>query len=407
MTSTGRPSRASRAAAAVVMARLMAVLLLLAVFACLSPPLQVHAADDSNSGPLTQVPTLNPQQLNSALGTLSQGTNSTQLQQLISLFQSEMSSGNYTRAASTLVQLKALSASQNNSQALNALLQSLSVGGDGASINGTMLASLLSAASSPPFQTGTTSSGQSKQTLSLDMQSLANLLQYVNGTLASELLQKEGLAGPGGSSGSGSSGLLGNSTGAAGKAAGASMQPTMAGLSWFSGLSMPSLDTPSLPVGAPSTSVSALPLLELAVPLFTIAAAIVLFYARGRLMMSKLVGAQRLTGGPHLDGPGYSDGTDGGTGALAGATSSTSSPRYVIEFYFGKAVRLMARRGVPKLESETAREFTTKCDGAPERPHVRTISSLYEKAKFSGQDVVGDEASLAATSFHAMERENR
>jgi Domain of unknown function (DUF4129) len=384
MTSTG--SFAPRHSAA--LAPLIVVFLLLTIFGSLALP--VRAADDWNSGPLTQVPTLNPQQLSSALGTLSQGTNSTQLQQLISLFQSEMDSGNYTAAASTLVQLKGLSADQDNSQALNALLQSLSVGSNGASVNGTMLASLLSAASSPPYQTG--SSSQSKQTVSLDMLSLANLLQYVNGTLASELLQKEGLGGDLGGSNSTAAGKTGLVPG------------NLPGLSGFSGLSMPSLDAPSLSVATPSTSVSALPLAEIAIPMFIVAAAVAIFYSRARIM-TRLAGAQSLLGSAPDGTRGHGGEGNNDLAAGAGTAGAPTNPRAKIEFYFGKAVRLMARRGVQKPDSETAREFTARCEGSPERPHVNTISSLYEKAKFSGQDVGGPEANLAATSFHAMERE--
>jgi len=84
-----------------------------------------------------------------------------------------------------------------------------------------------------------------------------------------------------------------------------------------------------------------------------------------------------------------------------------TDPRKRIEFYFGKAVRLMARRGVTKSESETHREFSSKCEGTPEREQVGTISSLYEKAKFSGQEVGGSDAYLAASSYLAMEKEKR
>ena len=73
----------------------------------------------------------------------------------------------------------------------------------------------------------------------------------------------------------------------------------------------------------------------------------------------------------------------------------------------GRAVRLMGVRGVPKMESETHREFSSKCEGTPERPHVSAISSLYEKAKFSGQAIGSPEADLAASEFFAMGREER
>ena len=42
-----------------------------------------------------------------------------------------------------------------------------------------------------------------------------------------------------------------------------------------------------------------------------------------------------------------------------------------------------------------------------ERPHVSAISSLYEKAKFSGQDVESPDADSAAAAFFAMGKEER
>jgi hypothetical protein len=360
---------------------LVAGFLLLTVIGAVAMP--VHAADDSNAGQLTKLPTVSSQQLNQALNTLSQGTNDTQLQQLLSQFQSQLNSGNYAGAASTLVKLQDLTGSQDSgaSPALNALLQSLSVGSNGASIDAKMLASLLNDASAS--QAG--ASNKSKQTLSLDMQSLADLMQYANATLASELLQRSGLL---------EQGALGNSSRLTGSA------PSIAapGLSGAPGLSIPSVEAPSLAVGAPSaTGLLEIPLTVFAVLLLMTAAAVALFFSRGRV--AKLIGAQSLPGTTRMRG---SHGADDNEGVVA-----PTDPRKKIEFYFGKAVRLMSRRGVPKLESETHREFSTKCESMPERPHVSTISSLYEKAKFSGQDVGQSDASLASSSFLAMEKEER
>jgi len=354
---------------------LAAALLLLALVSILAVP--VHAADDSNSGQLTQVPTVSPQQLSSALSALSQGTNNTQLQQLLSQFQSQLNSGNYNDAASTLAQLQGLSASQNGgaSQSLSALLQSLSVGSNGASVNANTLASLLSQSSGS--QAG--ASSQSKQTLSVDMQSLANLMQYANATMASELLQNSSLLSQGAFAGG--SGLTGGAP------------ITLPRISGIPGFSVPSIGAPSFSVGAPSAGLPAIPLAAFALPLLAVAFVAALFFSRGRIV--GLVGTQSLPGTPLLRG-----GRDEGGDAPA-------DPRKRIEFYFGRAVRLMARRGVPKLDSETHREFSSKCEGLPEREHVSTISSLYEKAKFSGQDVGPPDAYLAAASFIAMEKEDR
>jgi len=351
----------------------------LMLIACLGPlAVPAHAADDSNAGKLAQAPTVSAAQLNSTLGTLAQGTNDTQLQQLIAQFQSEMNSGNYSGAASTLVQLQGLSAGLKggSSQSLSALLQSLSVGSNGASVNASTLASLLSQASAS--QAG--ASSQSKQTLSLDMQSIANLMQFANATMASELLQNSSLLSQSAFAGSG--GL-------------ASAPISLPGVSGFSGLSIPSVGAPSLSVGTPSGGLPAIPLTAFVVPILAVAAVAALFFSRGRVV--RLIGTQSLPGMALLRGGSNED----------GGVAPPTDPRGKIEFYFGKAVRLMARRGVPKLESETHREFSAKCEGTPERPHVSMISSLYEKAKFSGQKVEGSDAYLAASSFLAMEKEER
>lgn len=346
-------------------------LLVLFVGAVAAP---AHAADDSNAGQLTQVPTVTSQQLGSALSTLEQGNNDTQVQQLLSQFQSEMNSGDYSGAASTLVQLQGLSQNNPNvSPALNALIQSLSVGPEGATVNANTLSSLLDSSSA----SGT--SAKSQQQLSVDMQSLAGLMQYANSTLASQLLQKSDL-------------LSQNAFGSSGVTA----VPAIAlpGASGFSGLSMPSIGTPSLSVGTPSGGVPAIPLAALAATLLAVVAVAALYFFRGRIV--RLVGSQSLPGIPLLRASKAEE---------AGPVPADARAR--IEYYFGRAVSLMSRRGVPKLESETHREFSSKCERAPEGRQVGTISSLYEKAKFSGQEVGTADANLAASSFMAMEKQER
>jgi len=353
---------------------LATALVLVACVGALAVP--AHAADDSNAGQLAQVPTVNPAQLRSTLGTLAQGTNDTQLQQLLSQFQSQLGSGNESGASSTLGQLQNLSASQPGAVTppLNALLNSLSVGNSGASVNSGLLASLLSSGSS----------NESKQQLSVDMQSLAGLMQYANSTLASGLLQNSSLLSQ--------NAFLGSNGVSIGGA-----PVAVPGLSGLPSLSLPSAGAPSLSIGTPSGGLPSIPLTAFLIPLVVAAMAAALFFSRGRVV--RLIGSQSLPGMTLMRG-GRDDG-EKEVGAIP------SDPRNRIEFYFGKAVRLMGRRGVPRLESETHREFSSKCEGTPERPHVSTISSLYEKAKFSGQEVGSPEADLAASEFCAMGKEER
>ena len=349
--------------------------MLVACLGALAVP--AHAADDSNAGTLTQVPTVAPSQLGSTLGTLAQGTNDTQVQQLLAQFQSEMNSGNYSGAASTLVQLQNLSANNPNvSPALNALIQSLSVGSNGASVNSNSLASLLNSNSASG------AGSEPAQKLSLDMQSLANLMKYANSTLASELLQNSSLLSQSAFAGSG------------GVAAGGA-PITMPGVSGLSHLPVPSVGAPSLSVGTPSGVLPAVPLTAFAIPLVAAAAFAALYLSRGRLV--RLIGSQSLPGMTLLRG--------GEAKGEKEVLTIPADPRKRIEYYFGRAVRLMGRKGVPKSESETHREFSSRCEGTPERPHVRTISSLYEKAKFSGLEVGNPEADLAASEFSAMGKE--
>ena len=348
------------------------------LFACVGAlALPAYAADDSNAGQLAQVPTVSPTQLGSTLGTLAQGTNDTQLQQLLSQFQSQLNGGNYSAASSTLGQLQNLSASQPGSvpPSLGALLNSLSVGSNGATVNSGTLASLLSSGAG---------SSESAQQLSGDMQSLASLMQYANSTLASELLQNSSLL-----SQSAFGGSNGVSVGGAPVA--------LPGLSGLSHLSVPSVGTPSLSVGTPSANITAIPLTAFLIPLAAAAAVAALYFSRGRIV--RLIGSQSLPGMPLLRGVKEESAME--VGAIP------ADPRKRIEFYFGRAVRLMRRRGVPKLESETHREFSSRCEGTPERPHVSAISSLYEKAKFSGQEVGTPEADLAASEFLAMSKDEQ
>lgn len=334
--------------------------------------LPVHAADDSNGGTLAQVPTLSTQQLNSAIAALSQGQESGQVQQLLSQFQSQMAAGNYSAASSTLGSLQGLSSSDPGSvpPSLNALLQSLSVGDNGASVDGNTLTNQLSDLSD---------SGESPHQLSVDMASLANLMQYANSTLASELLQNSTLLSQSAFTGAG------GSLGTAGV--------TLPGVSGFSDMSVPSVTAPSFGVRGISASAPQVPIDAFILPMVLVGAVVGLYYSRGRI--ARMATSSRLPSIPFFKRS---------TATPEAIAPVPDDPRSKIEYYFGRAVALMGRRGVPKGQSETHREFSAKCDPEPEMPHVSTLSSLYEKAKFSGEEVSGSDATQAASSFSSMEK---
>jgi len=324
-----------------------------------------HAADDTNSAPLTQGSTVSPQALSSALSQLAQGTNDTQLQGLINQLDTQLESGNYGSAASTLLELQGYSNNNSVPDSLKALLQSLSINGDGASIDPTLLSKLL----------GTNSGGaadlanENPNKMSLDLSSLANLLQGVDPSLASQLLQQStSLAGAGA--------ISANSPGQIVTPPGI---PNLA-------IAAPSLAAPSLPMSGPA----AVPLVSptsLVLPLAVLLAVVALFLSRKSL--AKLAGKQAL--------PGVSLASDEEEPMII-----PGEPRRRIAFYFAKTVSVMGRRGVTKMKYETHREFYQKLDERAEKPYVGTISTLYEKAKFSGQEVTQAEADQAARAFSGV-----
>jgi hypothetical protein len=89
-------------------------------------------------------------------------------------------------------------------------------------------------------------------------------------------------------------------------------------------------------------------------------------------------------------------------GGKAGG-SGMRSPRDTVIHYFGETVSTMNTRGVPRLRYETHREFSSKCSPRPEAPPVSGISTLYEKAMFSGQEVTQPDADEAQQHAHIVE----
>lgn len=83
--------------------------------------------------------------------------------------------------------------------------------------------------------------------------------------------------------------------------------------------------------------------------------------------------------------------------------SGLRNPRDTVIYYFGKTVSTMDTRGVPRLRYETHREFSSKCSPRPEAPPVAGISTLYEKAMFSGQEVTQPDADEAQQYAHVVD----
>lgn len=333
-------------------AAVITILLLLA-------PLAVRAADDSNSQNLASSPTVSPQQLSSSLNSLAQGFNDTNFQQQLSQFNAQLSSGNLNGAASTLVQLQAdAQANPNTPASLNALLQSLNIGSNGASIDPNLLSSLLGLSNTNPYGVSGKLANESPTKVSVDLATLANLLQGTDPSLASQLLRQASQAGL-----------------------------TTAPLG-FGAIRPPQISAPLISSAA-QNGLPGLDAQSLLFPFVIIAAVAAVYLSRNRVRT--LVGKQVV--------PGAAEPVDDGSyGDL-----DPSNPRHRIMLAFGRTVRIMRTKGVSKLRSETHREFSSKCEGSPSASYVSKISQQYERAKFSTLPVFPSDADDVQKEVETLE----
>ncbi len=322
--------------------------------------LTAHAADDSNSRDLTVSPSLSPQAVSSTLNSLSQGLNDPKLSQELSQLNSQLSSGNNNAAASTLLQLKADSqSSPGASDALKALLQSLSVGPNGASIDSGLLSTLLGLNNISPNGVPAGLRNESPNQVSVDLNTIANLLKGVDPNLAAKLIN----------------------------------DATQLGLG-SAGLSLGNLRPPAITAPSITSGPGAFPILnpqELLLPALLIAAVVAVYFSRNRML--RVLGTQALP----IEAEAEDDGLYPGL--------NPQDPRHRIIILFGRAVQIMRTKGVPKLRSETHREFSSKCEPRPEAQHVTRVSQLYERAKFSALVVDSHDAENAQTEVNMMEKE--
>src|SRR2546425_2236043 len=340
-------------------------------FVLLSPLATVFAADDTNSGNLTPNPTLTPEQVASALTALGQGTNDSSIQQLLQQLNSQVSSGNNAAASSTILQLKADSNNPSMSASMKALLQSISAGKNGLTVDPQLLSALLGANNPTPNGVPSNLRNESPSRIPVDLNTLANLLQYVDPTLASSLLGEAG-------------------------------QPTQ----------VPQGQKGIPPITPPAINLNKLGLPAISTPTFGSAGHGVPLPARNPadFASSLLAAGPTITGCPSRDRFGRLLGSQkspaaGEVGELeADPGLVPNTPKERIIAIFRKSVRLMRGRGVPKFRHETHREFSSKCSERPEGEHIETISSLYEKAVFSGNEVTPSDATLAEREGESVEK---
>lgn len=297
--------------------------------------------------------------LKNLLGNMSsQQPNNTQLASLFSQFNSSSLSGNSNSTASAMSHLQSYLQSQN-STLFGDLVKSLQTSSNGTlAINPAQFESLLNfGANGLPSGIG----GNLLQNIA-GLSSLANLLSGVNPQLSQRLLNSakdislnSGLNMPSGSSSFGS----------------------------LNGLKTPSLATPKL--GASTTPFGNLE--TLLIPVIIIVACLVLFIMRGRL--SELLRGQGMPGVVEDE--------------IEPVPYDPTDPKKRIIYYFVNTILFMKKRGVSKAAADTHREFSAKCIPVSGSEHVSTISSLYEKAQFSGHTVTNEDANVAEKELSSLE----
>lgn len=326
----------------------------------------VHAFDGSIDTNTAQSSTLNPQQLQSVLTELNQESNNSQLssnpqfEQLLSQFNSSLTSGNSNLTASNLAQLQNFMRSQNSSGLLSNLIKSLQTTGNGVTVNPSELSSLLNLSGGLPNGVGRGNALQEMNGLS----SIANLVKDINPQLAAQLLNavenlslKFGIPIP--------------------------SSLNFGSLGFLKGLQSPKVAAPKLG----SSSSPKIQLELLLVPIIIVAACLTLFIFRGRL--ADLLRGQKTPGVVEEE--------------LQPLEYDPSDPKKRILYYFAKSVQFMKGRGISKSSFETGREFTKKCQDVSGSEHVDSISKLYEKAQFSGRPVTNDDANLAEKELSSLE----
>ncbi|MDG6907565.1 MAG: DUF4129 domain-containing protein [Nitrososphaerota archaeon] len=347
---------------------LLAACLLTLLFAAIPT---VHAFDSSIDTNTGQSSTINPQQLQTLLSQLQQSNDTQtqqlasnpQFQQLMSQFNSSLTSGNSNLTASSLSNLQNFLSSTNSTSLLSSVLKSLQPSGSGVTINPSTLSSLLNLGPNG-LPNGITSGNAASEISGLT--SLANLVKNINPQLAGQLLNA-------------ATGLSMN-FGIPSKSLGLN---SFGSLNSLKGLQSPSLATPKL--GSSSSPKVQLELLV--VPIILVAACLALFFLRGTL--AGLLRGQRV--------PGVEE------EKIVLGEYDPNDPKKRILYYFAKTVQFMRGKGIAKTVSDTHREFSAKCAKAAGSEHVSTISNFYEKAQFSGRSVTNDDANHVERELSSLE----
>jgi len=343
---------------------------------------RVFAADDSNGGNLTATTnsttsTASTNQTLDTLQQLSRGVNDTQYAQLLNQLDTQLHDGNNIGAQQTLTQLKAYTDSSQGTKlpaSLRDLVQSLSVDSNGLTLDSSLLSQLIGTPGSNGMPMGL--NGMDPVRAANDLQSLSSLTQNIDPKTSLSLAQDSnqlqdsihsGLFG--GDQSSQSPQLPKPPSVQIGKLGAGGKGP------FFPNVSATLPGGPGLSGGGGS------PILPIIVVVIAGIAGL-LFLNRKRLNLH----GRRVT--PNS----FKAKLKLGKSELG---LNLKSPRDLIIYYFRKAVAAMHKRGVPRLDYETHREFSVKCSPRPEAVPISDISVLFEKAMFSGREVTLPEADQA------------
>ena len=81
-----------------------------------------------------------------------------------------------------------------------------------------------------------------------------------------------------------------------------------------------------------------------------------------------------------------------------------TDPRQRIFYQFSRLVRVMGYRGAMKPDYETHREFAARCTGRSEGAAVKTVSNIYEEARFTDDQISSEEANQCAQLVDKVEK---
>jgi uncharacterized protein DUF4129 len=303
-------------------------------------------------------------------------------QSLIDQLKNDIQTGNNSDAQQLVQQLQSdVGSSQGSgiSPTLKDLTQSLTMGQNGLSVDPSILKSLIGDPNQDGVPTGLT--GMNPVQAAGDLSSLSNLMKGIDPSQALSLAQDSQQLQDVVSA-------LGGGTGGTGPIP----SPPPININGLTGGSNPVSKLPSVPlrVGGGFQLASMNPIIIGPVIIAILGLAILIWKRSALARWAKRITPSTPKKLGRLEKP------DAGL--------DLRSPRDLVIYYFRKAIAAMQRRGVPREIFETHREFADKVSPRPEGQPVGHVSTLYEKAMFSGREVTETDAEEAKENSLLVEK---